>query len=104
MSLIRFIFKTDALLGCLPLFFLWGGAYQFLDKEPAAGWAFFFGGAILSAIILTKKAQHMRILNRRDCISYIREVIHANNTYPFRLPSEADAMEEMARRFDNPLP
>lgn len=103
MNLLQFIWKTDRLLFYVPAFFIGVSGYQFGSLEPEAGWALLFAGSLITSVVLVKKAQHRRTLDRRNVQAYVRKLIHNKNTYPFTLPDEQWAVDRVGKIFDQPL-
>ena len=103
MNLLQFIWKTDRLLFYVPAFFIGVSGYQFGSLEPEAGWALLFAGSLITSVVLVKKAQHRRTLDRRNVQAYVRQLIHNRNTAPFTLPTEEEAQWVIDHKFTNPL-
>lgn len=103
MNLLQFIWKTDRLLFYVPAFFIGVSGYQFGSLEPEAGWALLFAGSLITSVVLVKKAQHRRTLDRRNVQAYVRQLIHNKNTAPFTLPTEEEAQWVIDHKFNNPL-
>jgi len=103
MNLLQFIWKTDRLLFYVPAFFIGVSGYQFGSLEPEAGWALLFAGSLITSVVLVKKAQHRRTLDRRNVQAYVRQLIHNWNTAPFTLPTEEEAQWVIDHKFNNPL-
>jgi len=103
MNLLQFIWKTDRLLFYVPAFFIGVSGYQFGSLEPEAGWALLFAGSLITSVVLVKKAQHRRTLDRRNVQAYVRKLIHNKNTAPFTLPTEEEAQWVIDHKFNNPL-
>ncbi len=103
MNLLQFIWKTDRLLFYVPAFFIGVSGYQFGSLEPEAGWALLFAGSLITSVVLVKKAQHRRTLDRRNVQAYVRQLIHNRNTAPFTLPTEEEAQWVIDHKFNNPL-
>lgn len=103
MNLLQFIWKTDRLLFYVPAFFIGVSGYQFGSLEPEAGWALLFAGSLITSVVLVKKAQHRRTLDRRNVQAYVRELVHNKDTFPFTLPTEADAHNAVSEMFNDPL-
>ena len=103
MNLLQFIWKTDRLLFYVPAFFIGVSGYQFGSLEPEAGWALLFAGSLITSVVLVKKAQHRRTLDRRNVQAYVRQLVHNKDTFPFTLPTEADAHNAVSEMFNDPL-
>ena len=103
MNLLQFIWKTDRLLFYVPAFFIGVSGYQFGSLEPEAGWALLFAVSLITSVVLVKKAQHRRTLDRRNVQAYVRQLIHNRNTAPFTLPTEEEAQWVIDHKFNNPL-
>ena len=103
MNLLQFTWRTAKMLFAIPVGFGYGVVQLLIDGEPLAAAILGLSGLQLFLFTLLMTASHRRTLDRRNVQAYVRELVHNKDTFPFTLPTEADAHNAVSEMFNDPL-